>query len=156
MFTPLLAATLVALTPWSWPVAPPHDIVRPYIAPLTTYGAGHRGIDIAAPLGATVYAPDDGVVSFAGVVVDRPVLSILHDGGLVSSYEPVSSSLVEGEVVQRGEAIGTLLAGHCDSPCLHFGVRLHGDYVSPLRYLGGLTRPRLLPTRGGARTGSSP
>jgi murein DD-endopeptidase MepM/ murein hydrolase activator NlpD len=132
---------------WAWPVGPGHSIVRGFVAPLSEYGAGHRGIDIAAPTGTTVTAPDDGVVFFAGVVVDRPVLSIQHAGGLVSSYEPVTSTLVPGDVVHRGDPVGTLLAGHCDQPCLHFGVRLHGDYVSPLSYLGGVVRPVLLPTR---------
>ncbi|MCU1413139.1 MAG: peptidase [Microbacteriaceae bacterium] len=132
---------------WSWPVGPDHTIVRGFVAPLSDYGAGHRGIDIAAPEGATVTAPDDGVVFFSGVVVDRPVLSIQHADGLVSSYEPVESPLVAGDVIHRGDAIGTVLAGHCDQPCLHFGVRLHGDYVSPLTYLGGIVRPVLLPTR---------
>ncbi len=132
---------------WAWPIGPGHSIVRGFVAPLSEYGAGHRGIDIAAPEGAMVTAPDDGVVFFAGVVVDRPVLSIQHAGGLVSSYEPVTSTLAAGDVVQRGQPIGTLIAGHCNQPCLHFGVRLHGDYVSPLDYLGGIVRPVLLPTR---------
>ncbi len=136
-----------ATTAWAWPVGPGHSIVRGFVAPLTEYGAGHRGIDIAAPAGATVTAPDDGIVFFAAVVVDRPVLSIQHAGGLVSSYEPVESTLTAGDVVHRGDPVGTLLAGHCDQPCLHFGVRLHGDYVSPLNYLGGVVRPILLPTR---------
>jgi murein DD-endopeptidase MepM/ murein hydrolase activator NlpD len=132
---------------WTWPVGPDHTIVRGFVAPLTAYGAGHRGIDIAAATGAIVRAPDAGVVFFAGVVVDRPVLSIQHDGGLVSSYEPVTSSLAVGTVVARGDPVGVLRPGHCDQSCLHFGVRLHGDYVSPLNYLGGIPRPVLLPTR---------
>src|SRR5689334_20246084 len=59
---------------WSWPIAPPHPVARAYLAPPTPYGAGHRGIDIGAAEGSPVLAPDDGVVHFAGVVVDRPVL----------------------------------------------------------------------------------
>ncbi len=144
---PADAATGTAAV-WSWPVPAPHPIVRPFIAPLTEYGAGHRGIDVAAAPGATIMAPDDGVVFFAGTVVDRPVLSITHVDGLVSSYEPVGSTLPVGVVVHRGDPVGTLLPGHCASTtCLHFGVRLHGDYVSPLNYLGGIPRSVLLPTR---------
>ncbi|MDF1478670.1 M23 family metallopeptidase [Leifsonia sp. H3M29-4] len=131
---------------WAWPVAPPHEIVRPYIAPATPYGSGHRGIDVRAP-GGTVFAPAAGVVHFAGVVVDRPVLSIRHPGGLISSYEPVTSTLTAGAPVRRGEAIGSVVPGHCASPCLHFGVRLDGEYVNPLRLLGGLPFSVLLPTR---------
>lgn len=134
-------------TTWAWPVPFPHPIVRPYVAPASAYGAGHRGIDISSAAGSVVTAPADGVVYFAGVVVDRPVLSIRHADGLVSSYEPVESELPAGTIVRQGDTIGHLLSGHCVDACLHFGVRLYGQYVSPLNYLGGIPRSVLLPTR---------
>jgi murein DD-endopeptidase MepM/ murein hydrolase activator NlpD len=133
---------------WLWPVAAPHPIVRPFVAPATPYSSGHRGIDIGSP-GTEVRAPAAGVVSFAGVVVDRPVLSIRHPGGVVSSYEPVMSELAVGDAVSAGQVVGTLLPGHCAELCLHFGVRVDGQYVSPLAFLGGIPRSVLLPTRGG-------
>lgn len=153
---------------WLWPVGPNHVVSRPFIAPATTYAAGHRGIDIRidavaglgavsglgaeAGLAAEVVAPADGVVHFVGTVVDRPVLSLRHPGGLVSSFEPVESGLVAGQPVSAGDVVGTVRIGaatpaHCPTPCLHFGVRLHGDYVSPLNFLGGIARSVLLPTR---------
>ncbi|GAB3141217.1 M23 family metallopeptidase [Marisediminicola antarctica] len=151
---------------WLWPVGPPYVVSRPFVAPATTYAAGHRGIDIrvdavtepgpGAELGARgsreVIAPADGVVHFVGTVVDRPVLSLRHPGGLVSSFEPVDSGLVEGQPVSAGDVVGTVRVdaatpAHCPTPCLHFGVRLHGDYVSPLNFLGGIARSVLLPTR---------
>ena len=144
---PALVALLLLAPPWAWPVDPPHTVVRPYIAPATPYSPGHRGVDLAAPGGA-VYAPADGVVHFAGTVVDRPVLSIEHPGGVLTSYEPVVTELVAGAHVERGDVIGTVVAGHCASPCLHFGVREHGEYASPLAWLGGLEPAVLLPTRG--------
>ena len=134
-------------TPWSWPVADPHQIVRPYISPATPYSAGHRGLDIVAGLDGEVRAPSAGVVHFGGTVVDRAVLSIRHPGGLISSYEPVSSSLTRGDPVALGQVIGEVQEGHCLRPCLHFGVRLNGEYVSPLNYLSGTPRAILLPTR---------
>ncbi|MHC5795598.1 M23 family metallopeptidase [Lacisediminihabitans sp. FW035] len=140
-----------ATASWAWPVPVPHPIARPFVAPQTAYGAGHRGIDISSTAGVVVSAPADGVVYFAGVVVDRPVLSIQHPDGLVSSYEPVESELAPGAPVRRGEAVGLLLPGHCATACLHFGVRLHGQYVSPLNYLGGIPHSVLLPTRPLAR-----
>ena len=146
----LIAALALPAQPvlpvWTWPVAVPHAIVRPYVAPATDYGAGHRGIDIAAP-DPRVRAPAEGTVHFAGVVVDRPVLSIVHPGGLISSYEPVTTELNAGDPIVRGEIIGEVQPGHCSSPCLHFGVRLDGEYVSPLLLLGGVPRAVLLPTR---------
>lgn len=132
---------------WAWPIEPPHLISRPFIAPETVYSSGHRGIDIEATLGATVYSPQNGTVFFSGMVVDRSVLSIKHGSDIVSSYEPVISTLVPGDIVQRGDALGALEAGHCDRACLHFGVRTGGRYVSPLKYLGEISRSVLLPTR---------
>lgn len=131
---------------WRWPVDPPRSVARPFIPPPTPYAAGHRGIDIRAPAG-TLYAPESGVVHFAGVVVDRPVLSIDHGGSVISSYEPVQTTLVEGDVVAAGDVIGTVLPGHCATVCVHMGVRVDGQYVSPLRFLGGIPRAILMPTR---------
>ena len=144
----LVALPSLALAPpWAWPVEPPHIVVRPYAAPASAYSAGHRGVDLAAPGGA-VYAPADGVVHFAGTVVDRPVLSIEHAGGVLTSYEPVITALRTGDAVARGQPIGTVQPGHCaDAVCLHFGVRVKGEYASPLRWLGGVEPAVLLPTR---------
>lgn len=153
---PETAAAEAATAGWVWPVVDPRRIVRAYAAPPTAYAAGHRGIDLPASAAGEVRAPAAGVVHFAGVVVDRPVLSIRHEGGLISSMEPVSSDLAAGERVSRGEFVGrvaepspgsTWASTHCRPPCLHLGVRLHGEYVSPLNYLGGIPRSVLLPTR---------
>lgn len=138
---------------WAWPIAGPKTILRPFIAPDSAYSAGHRGIDLAAEVGTIVFAPADGVIHFSGTVVDRPVLSIEHPGSLLSSFEPVTSTLSAGATVHRGDPVGTIAAnsganaGHCSSSCLHFGARLHGRYLSPLNYLGGIPLPVLLPTR---------
>lgn len=130
---------------WAWPVRGAHQILRPFIAPATRYAAGHRGIDIATS--GTVYAPADAVVQFSGFVVDRPVLSLAHSGRILSSYEPVTSSLVAGDTVRRGQVVATVAPGHCSELCLHFGVRVDGEYVSPLLFLGGILHSVLLPTR---------
>ncbi|TDW31239.1 M23 family metallopeptidase [Cryobacterium psychrophilum] len=144
----VFASATAAATPWSWPLAPPHTIEAGFIAPLTPYVAGHRGIDVPAERGAAVFAPSAGVVSFAGVVADRPVVSIAHAGDLISSVEPVDAVVTVGDRVAAGQQVGTLAAGgHCARRCLHFGVREHGLYVSPLRFLGGLPRAVLLPNQ---------
>jgi murein DD-endopeptidase MepM/ murein hydrolase activator NlpD len=133
---------------WSWPVAAPHDVVRPYDAPAQKWSPGHRGIDIAAPAGTVVTAPEEGRVHFSGVVVDRPVISLEHRGSVLSSFEPVEGLVDEGAIVARGQPIGVLLAGHCgDRACLHLGARVEGRYVSPLLLLGELRPAVLLPTR---------
>ncbi|WP_413319482.1 M23 family metallopeptidase [Agrococcus sp. 1P02AA] len=143
----LLLALAVALAAWVWPVDS-RDVVRAFDAPETAYGPGHRGIDISAPAGSAVVAPQDGTVRFAGPVAGRPVVSIEHAGGLVSSFEPVEPTVSAGDVVVAGEQIGVLLAGHAPGqPRLHLGARLHGAYVDPLGLLG-VERPVLLPMAG--------
>jgi murein DD-endopeptidase MepM/ murein hydrolase activator NlpD len=141
------AAPSAAGQHWQWPVDPPRRVVKSFVAPATPYGPGHRGIDIAAPANTAVYSPAAGEVYFVGVVVDRPVLSIRHPDGLVSSFEPVVSPLAAGDAVSRGDRVGTLLPGHCAATCLHFGVRLYGQYISPLKFLSGIPHSVLLPVR---------
>ena len=141
-----LALLMLAAPTWSWPLAGAHTVTRPYLAPATPYSAGHRGVDLGV-ISSTVYAPADGYVHFAGFVVDRPVLSLSHAGGYLSSFEPVTTDLRKGDPVARGDPIGTVELGHCSTPCLHFGVRLGGEYVSPLLLIGEVPRAVLLPTR---------
>lgn len=131
---------------WSWPVAGPRSVVAPYRAPTHRYGAGHRGVDLSAPAGGEVTAPADGVIAFRGSVVDRPLLTIEHGGGLVSTFEPVRSDLVVGARVAEGQPIGVVdVGGHTPSGAIHLGVRLDGDYINPMLLLGDVPRAVLLP-----------
>jgi len=133
--------------PWSWPVAEV-TLTDPFSAPATAYGSGHRGIDLAAVTGTAVTAPAAGVVWFSGVVVDRPVLTLDHGDGVLSSYEPLDSPLAAGAVVHSGDPLGTVgLGAHCSGSCLHVGVRVNGQYVSPLLFFSRVPRAVLLPLR---------
>lgn len=135
--------------PWVWPVPAPIRVLAPFRAPLTRYSAGHRGIDLAVASGAEVVAAGAGVVHFAGRVVDRPLVSVDHGDGVLSSIEPVEASVAPGDVVARGAPIGRVSSGgHCADACAHFGVRVHGEYVSPFLFLGGVPRAVLLPLGG--------
>jgi hypothetical protein len=123
-----------------WPVRGP--IVRPYDPPASPYGSGHRGIDVAVPIGTVVLAPAPGVVSFAGRVAGQLFVSIDHGAGLVSTSSYLSAALVsEDDAVVAGQPVGFSGAGHPGAaiPHLHFGVRLGGVYVDPLDYLGPLS-----------------
>lgn len=130
---------------WAWPVSPA-VVVAPYRSPAHRYGAGHRGIDLEAPVASEVRSPADGVIVFAGVVVDRPLVTIDHGDGLVTTLEPVRASLPPGTSVARGTVIGTVdLGGHAAADTVHFGVRLDGEYVNPLLLYGSVPRAVLLP-----------
>ncbi len=129
---------------WVWPVAPPVAIVEPYRQPPHRYGAGHRGVDLAAQ--GTVQAPADGVIAFVGQVAGRPLLTISHAGDLVTTLEPVTASVRAGEVVTAGQVVGVTAAGGHTSPgAVHFGVRLAGEYINPLLLVGDIPRAILLP-----------
>jgi murein DD-endopeptidase MepM/ murein hydrolase activator NlpD len=91
-------------------------------------------------------APTAGVVFFAGVVVDRGVLSIRHADGTVSSFEPIAASVSAGDEVGSGQSVGRVSeGGHCDSACLHVGARVEGVYVDPEPYFSVRRRAVLVP-----------
>lgn len=132
------APALPAAGSWLWPVNGP--VIQAFDPPDTPFGAGHRGIDIAASIGTTVLAPDAGVVAFAGRVGGQLFVTLDHGGGLTSTYSWLSSSLVgRDDVVARGAPIALTGRGHPASSGaahLHFGVRLDGEYLDPLELLG--------------------
>jgi hypothetical protein len=106
---------------------------------------------VAAQTGDPIYAVADGTVTFAGIVVDRPVISLSHVGGLVSSMEPVTALVAAGDSVRRGQLVGRVATGgHCGDGCVHLGARSRGRYVSPMRYLGGVPHAVLLPSESAA------
>jgi murein DD-endopeptidase MepM/ murein hydrolase activator NlpD len=122
---------------WGWPVVGP--VIRAFDPPSDPYGAGHRGIDIAAAIGTPVLAPAAGTVTFAGKVGGQLFVTLDHGGGLVSTYSWVSAALVhKNDVVAAGAAVALSGLGHPGSVVahLHFGVKLDGAYVDPLGLLG--------------------
>lgn len=135
---------------WSWPLQPTPGVVRPFDRPAQRWERGHRGVDLSPGAGRPlpVHSPDDGVVSFAGTVVDRGVLSIDHGDGRISSFEPVTTTLVRGDRVSRGQEVADLTNPgglHCADGCLHWGVRVHGEYVDPLLFVLDARPSVLLP-----------
>ena len=127
------AGSLSATRGWSWPLSPVPEVTRPFDPPAQKWLSGHRGADLAARPGVAVFAPAGGIISFAGVVVDRPVLVIDHGAGLRSSFEPVRTDFVPGQIVAAGDEIGMVGTGsHCASRCLHWGLRLGETYIDPL------------------------
>src|SRR6476620_4179993 len=66
--------------PWVRPVDGP--LARGFVAPVSRYGAGHRGADLVAPAGTPVRAANAGVVSFAGSVAGSLHVVVAHAGGL--------------------------------------------------------------------------
>ena len=124
---------------WAWPVQGP--VIRGFDPPDTPFGAGHRGIDIAAAPGTPILATEAGTVSFAGRVGGELFVTIVHGGGLSSTYSWISSTTVrKGDVVSRGQPIGSTGTGSPAAivPHLHFGAKLDGEYVDPILLLAPL------------------
>lgn len=124
-------------------------LVRGFVDPGPRWGAGHRGVDLAAEPGAEVVAPSAGIVSFVGVVVDRPLVVLTHPDGRRSTLEPVVSDRVVGTTVSAGDRLGSVAteaSTHCaPAQCVHWGVRSGEDYLDPLTLLRAYEPIVLLP-----------
>ncbi|MGW5846411.1 M23 family metallopeptidase [Streptomyces sp. NPDC055254] len=147
--TTLLLGLLLVLAQLSGsgvrPLPAPLVVARWWDPPPTPYAAGHRGVDLSAPVGTEVRAAGAGRVHFAGPVAGRGVLSVALPNGLRTTYEPVRALVAEGEEVTAGQVVAVLTAGsHCPSPCLHWGLLAGEAYLDPLTLLARPT-PRLLP-----------
>ena len=142
-----------ALEVWRVPLDKP-ILVNEFRQPNADWSAGHRGVDYLVNDGESVFASHSGVVSFNGIVVNRSVLSIRHENGLISSIEPVCGLLPAETRVETGALVGQV----CNSPfyqshcgqrlCLHFSLRSPNGYLSPLVKIGGLSPSRLKPWGG--------
>src|SRR5271163_4452338 len=96
----------------NWPLRPPPAVVREFNAPSPDWTAGHRGVDLPGNPGQPVYAAGSATVVFAGPLAGRPVVSLAHQGGLRTSYEPVQAAVRAGQRVTSQTVIGELVAGH--------------------------------------------
>lgn len=115
------------------------------------YGPAHRGVDLLSKVGDPVFAPTDGVVAYVGVINSIPIVVLEHknNGGtggnrLRTTYLPVETLLVVGDLVRKADPIGNISSqSHFfGKTVLHWGERLGGEYKNPLRRLGA---PVLLP-----------
>lgn len=122
-----------AASQWRWPLV--GDVVHGFERPATDWAAGHRGIDIQALPGSEVRAPVAGLVSFVGPVAGRGVIVLrtLEDDDV--TLEPVEPAVVLGDVVNAGDIVGFLRAGHLGRNALHLGIRVEGEYTDPMAFL---------------------
>ena len=131
--------THLAALPTTWPVA--GWIASPFgerTSPFTGKKEFHKGLDLAAPIGAPVVAPGEGVVTFAGETEGGGFgLVIDHQGGLATTYGHLRDVLVsKGQSVARGQTIGHVGdSGQTSGPHLHYETRLGGVPVNPMRYI---------------------
>jgi hypothetical protein len=138
--TALVSASTVSA--WTWPIE--GSVVRAFVLGDDPYATGqHRGIDVAAVLGASVQAPIDGLVSFRGFVPSGGLtLTIETDEGYSVTLQQLAAvSVVKGARVVEGATIGTVGASidaATTRPHVHLGIRTSSDrhgYVDPLTFL---------------------
>lgn len=99
------------------------------------YKGSHRGLDLNAPTGTSVFAALDGQVVVAGrhkqygnyVVVD-------HGNGVTTLYAHHRLNLVlPGDIVRRGQKIAEVgRTGNATGPHLHFELKVEGIHRNPL------------------------
>ncbi len=108
------------------------------MSPFSGKAALHQGVDIASAPGTPVYAPADGVVSYAGYDQGYgKLVSIDHGYGVVTRYGHNSQLfVVVGQKVKRGDVItATGSTGRSTGTHLHYEVRVNGLPVDPLNYI---------------------
>lgn len=100
-------------------------------------GAYHSGIDLAAPAGAEIRAPADGVVTLAAsdapFTLEGHLLILDHGMGLTSAFLHCSQLLVqEGDTVAQGQVIGRVgMTGRATGPHLHWALTWQGRRLDP-------------------------
>jgi murein DD-endopeptidase MepM/ murein hydrolase activator NlpD len=125
-----------ATSDWGWPLPGEPEVDRPFQPPASTWGAGHRGVDLRGELGERVLAAGQGTVTYSGLLAGRGVVTVSHSGGLRTTYEPVDAQVHVGDVVAVGDVLGTLSTGHASCglgvTCLHWGLLRGRTYLDPL------------------------
>lgn len=117
-----------------WPVKPA-QIVKAFNPPPKPWMVGHRGVDLAASTGTPLFAPADGVISFAGKVAGKSVVTIRH-GELTSTFEPAVTKFSVGVFVKTGQNFAHVEGGsdHCGTTCVQWGLkRKNRTYANPER-----------------------
>lgn len=108
------------------------------VSPFTGRREFHKGLDIANRKGTPVIAPADGVVTYSGNKwLMGNMITIDHGYGVVTRYGHISELLKKkGERVKRGEIIAKMgNTGRSTGPHVHYGVRLNGVPVDPMKYI---------------------
>lgn len=115
--------------------------------PVTGRVAPHKGVDIKAPIGTPVYAPADGVVTFAGYQRAAGYYIIVrHEHNYSTVYMHLSKIEVKkGQQVYVGQQIAKSgNTGRTTGPHLHYEIRINDRPVDPLKIkLPSASRPNL-------------
>ena len=126
-------------------ISPVQGLVKSFYgvrsSPFTGESKMHKGVDIAAPMGAPIRAAANGKVVRAGTADDYGnYIEIAHGFGVVTRYAHAQKLLVRtGARVSKGDLIGLVGAtGRTTGPHLHYEVEVAGRKVDPSNFIRGL------------------
>lgn len=98
------------------------------------FSSRHNAIDIAAPEGTPIIAPNTGKVVLAeSLYLSGNRVIIDHGSNLISSFSHLSKLNVEvGDEVEKGDTIGWVgSTGFSTGPHLHHAIYVHDEAVNP-------------------------
>ncbi len=105
----------------------------------------HTGVDIGAELGSEVVTASNGIVCriWNDPLMGRCIM-VDHGDDIYTTYMNLSvesgAELEVGTKVSMGQAIGTVgesaLIEIAEEPHLHLEMKVNGNYVNPLEYMG--------------------
>ena len=108
------------------------------ISPFTGKATLHAGLDIAAAPGSPVYAPADGIVTYAGYDEGYgKLIAIDHGYGYSTRFGHNSQLYVQvGQHVSRWDIVSSVgNTGRSTGPHLHYEVRLNGVPKNPANFI---------------------
>ncbi len=94
----------------------------------------HSGIDIAAPIGTEIIAPNHGRVLYADFLqLTGYTLVIEHGYGLKSFYYHLDSiTVAEGDMVEKGQLVATMgTTGYSTGSHLHYAMLVNKVFTNP-------------------------
>ncbi len=106
--------------------------------PFTGKRTMHRGIDIAAKKGTSIYPVGEGKVVFSGRKAGfGKMIEIEHSSTVVSRYSHLKKSLVkEGQMVKTTDVIAQVgSTGRSTGPHLHLEIAFNGETANPRVFL---------------------
>lgn len=102
------------------------EVIDPFRPPSSFAGPGNRGLEYGQADGRVVVAAAAGLVTFAGGVAGRNVITIEHGDGVRTTYTGLREIWVEvDDFPSRGATIALAESG------FHFGARWGEHYLDP-------------------------
>jgi murein DD-endopeptidase MepM/ murein hydrolase activator NlpD len=103
---------------------------------------GHFGVDYAAPRGTPIWAAADGkVVAARRAGGAGNMVKLQHKNGITTLYmhlQRFARGLKPGVRVRQRQVIGTVgSTGLATGPHLHYGIKVRGRHIDPLRFKVG-------------------